>query len=470
MSGFIQPGARPRQQSEELNRDSGLECFSKLTDGRTNLQLQGGVAASAGGSRLERMLVMRASCFATVAMLLLAGCAQAGTSIPAPRSVGSEAYLMAPLGDVTFYVDGLKGSDKNDCLSPQSACKTIQHAVAISGSGDKIVVAPAVYRENVNVHHGVQIIGAGPDKTIVDAHMNGSGISVAFATIDVTIAGMTVRNGTGSPDGGGIYHCFGTITIDDVVLEGNSVPSTTVDGFGGAMYNCPASTMTIIDSTIRNNIANAGGAICNGGVLTIINSTFSGNTARDLRGGGAVFNYGTLHVANSTFSGNTAAAGVGGAIRNGLLFGLNGGAQIDNSTIAGNKAAAGPSPGGGISNHFGLPIYLQNTIVANNTPQNCGGAPPATEGFNLSNDASCDLDGAGDLNKVDPRLGGLHDNGGPTQTMALLFLSPAIDGGNRAGCRDWLGHLLKTDQRGLPRPDQGEPRGCDIGAYERQGQ
>jgi len=58
----------------------------------------------------------------------------------------------------------------------------------------------------------------------------------------------------------------------------------------------------------------------------------------------------------------------------------------------------------------------------------------------------------------------------PTQTMALLFLSPAIDGGNRGGCRDWLGHLLKTDQRGMPRPDQGDSRGCDIGAYERQSQ
>lgn len=373
---------------------------------------------------------------------------------------------MAPLGGVTLYVDGINGNDKNDCLSPQSACKTIQHAELISSSGDKIVVAAGVYPENVAVRRNVQIIGAGPDKTIVDGQKHGSGFLVAFSNVDVTIEGMTVRNGTGSPDGGGIYHCFGTITIDDVVLEGNSVPAPTVDGFGGAMYNCPGSTMTIIDSTVRDNIANAGGGICNGGLLTIINSTFSGNTARDIRGGGAVFNYGVLHVANSTFSGNKALAGVGGAIRNGLLFGASGGAQIDNSTISGNSAATGPSPGGGIYNHFGLPIYLQNSIVANNTPQNCGGAPLATEGFNLSSDGTCDLDGAGDLNKVDPKLGGLHDNGGPTQTMALLFGSPAIDGGNRSGCRDWLGHLLKTDQRGMPRLDQ--PRGCDIGAFENQ--
>ncbi|HET9343574.1 MAG TPA: choice-of-anchor Q domain-containing protein [Candidatus Eremiobacteraceae bacterium] len=413
---------------------------------------------------------MRAWCFAAAAILLLAGCAQAGSPDPAFREVGSEGLLMAPSGNTTLYVDGLNGSDKNDCLSPQTACKTIQHAVFISGSGDKILVAAGVYTENVTVRNSVQIVGAGPSKTIVDGQKRGSGFSVAFTRSDVTIKGFTVRNGTGSPDGGGIYHCFGTLTIDDVVLEGNDVPAPTVDGFGGAMYNCPSGTLTIINSIVRNNIANAGGGICNGGVLTIINSTFSGNTARDLRGGGAIFNYGVLHVANSTFNGNEARAGVGGAIHNGLLFGLNGGAQIDNTTIAGNKAAFGHSPGGGVYNHFGLPIYVQNDIIANNTPQNCGGSPLATEGFNLSSDATCDLDGAGDMNNVDPRLGSLHDNGGPTQTMALLFLSPAIDAGNRGGCRDWAGHLLKTDQRGMSRPDQGDPPGCDIGAYERQTQ
>jgi hypothetical protein len=70
---------------------------------------------------------------------------------------------------------------------------------------------------------------------------------------------------------------------------------------------------------------------------------------------------------------------------------------------------------------------------------------------------------------ADPKLGPLENNGGPTQTHALLAGSPAIDGGNPGGCRDNLGALLTTDQRGFPRPVDGNNDSvvrCDIGAYE----
>jgi hypothetical protein len=69
---------------------------------------------------------------------------------------------------------------------------------------------------------------------------------------------------------------------------------------------------------------------------------------------------------------------------------------------------------------------------------------------------------------TDPLLGPLQNNGGPTQTQALLSGSPAIDAGNPSGCTDGNGHLLKTDQRGMPRHDPEDTRGCDIGAYESQ--
>ena len=74
----------------------------------------------------------------------------------------------------------------------------------------------------------------------------------------------------------------------------------------------------------------------------------------------------------------------------------------------------------------------------------------------------------GDLNNMDPKPGPLRNNGGPTQTQALLSGSPAIDGGNPGGCTDGQGHLLKTDQRGMPRPDREDAGGCNMGAYERQ--
>ncbi len=411
-----------------------------------------------------------------VALICVGGCARNGNPPPMMQS-GISKTALTDLGasvpdsahGATFYVNGVLGSDKNDCRAPQRACRTIQHAVQISASGDTIEVAAALYPENVSIHHSVHINGAGQGKTIVDGERHGSEFLIAFnPRVSVTITGMTMRDGSGSGDGGAIYHCGGTLRLEEVVVEGNRVRGGGLNGYGGMMYNCPGSRATIVESTIRKNSAQVGGAICNGGLLTILRSTFSDNTALEPRGGGAIFNYGTLHVANSTFSGNTAAGGFGGAMHNGELGGLTGGAQIDNSTISGNTAAFGKTPGGAINNMPGLPIYVQNTIIADNDPQNCGGAPLETEGFNLSSDESCDLDGAGDLNGVDPDLRPLRNNGGPTWTMALGPNSPAIDAGSGSGCRDWVGRLLTTDQRGMPRPDAHEGRGCDIGAYERQ--
>ena len=63
----------------------------------------------------------------------------------------------------------------------------------------------------------------------------------------------------------------------------------------------------------------------------------------------------------------------------------------------------------------------------------------------------------------------LKNNGGPTQTHALVAGSPAIDAGNPGGCRDNSGALLQTDQRGFPRNVDGNSDGtarCDIGAVE----
>ena len=72
------------------------------------------------------------------------------------------------------------------------------------------------------------------------------------------------------------------------------------------------------------------------------------------------------------------------------------------------------------------------------------------------------------MNNADPMLGPLQNNGGPTETVPVLTGSPAIDAGNPNGCTDSNGRLLKTDQRGRPRPDREDKTGCDMGSYERQ--
>ena len=146
---------------------------------------------------------------------------------------------------------------------------------------------------------------------------------------------------------------------------------------------------------------------------------------------------------------------------------------ISNSTLSMNSVVAN-SLGANNSVALGGGVYIQdaaifqNTIVADNsTGGNCSGTV-TSKGYNLSTDGSCNFTSAGDRNNTDPLLGALQNNGGLTATMALSSGSPAIDAGNPAGCTDAQGHLLTTDQRGMPRPDKEDKVGCDIGAYESQ--
>ena len=108
-------------------------------------------------------------------------------------------------------------------------------------------------------------------------------------------------------------------------------------------------------------------------------------------------------------------------------------------------------------------MRLRNSIIAQNSsaagPRDCHVKDQIIEstGHNLDSDGSCFLAAAGDLPARDPLLGPLADNGGPTETQALLPGSPAIDAGAAEGCP-------QHDQRGIARP---QGAGCDIGAFER---
>jgi hypothetical protein len=218
-------------------------------------------------------------------------------------------------------------------------------------------------------------------------------------------------------------------------------------------------------------VPGSGGGIANKGTLTLNNSTLGGNTISGTTAGGGIYNSGTLVVNNSTISGNllvnppTRFISSGGGIYN------SGHVTISSSTFASNAAQAGGNifgcqvPDCGVS----APVVLKNSIIANSlSGGNCHGAIVSL-GYNLSSDSTCKINSTGDMINTDPILGSLQHNGGPTQTMALPQGSPAVDAGNPSGCTDSLGHLLKTDQRGKPRPDAEDTAGCDIGAYEYQG-
>jgi len=173
-------------------------------------------------------------------------------------------------------------------------------------------------------------------------------------------------------------------------------------------------------------------------------------------------NGGTITLTNSTFSGNTAPNGAGGGIAN---F-VDGTLTITNSTFSDNSA----NDGGSIDNGFGT-ANLKGTILAASSGGNCLGSI-TDQGYNLSDDASCVFSATGSQNSVSDtqlNLGPLHNNGGPTQTIALGAGSMAIDKIPVADCTDQSlpPKRITTDQRGFPRPDSGENI-CDIGAYESQ--
>jgi predicted outer membrane repeat protein len=382
--------------------------------------------------------------------------------------------LCVPIASATtWYVNGISGSNSNNCKSPTTPCKTIGHAISLAVSGDSIIVAAATYSENLFIGKSLRILGSGAATTIIE----GGGIPVIGISTgaSVTLSKVQIRNGVLSfccPSGGGINNS-GTLMVVRSVVSGNKAASR-----GGGIYN--SGTLTISNSTVRGNSVGClgddckagGGGIANIGILTINNSTLNGNGASagcfsSCSGdGGGIYNSGTLRISNSTLSANEArSSGNFCCSDGGAIFNVSGAVTISNSTLSGNSARVG----GGI---FGT-AALQNSIVANNSATsgnftgNCVGTM-TSKGYNLSSDGSCNFNGPGDMNHTNPLLGPLQNNGGPTQTMALLSGSPAIDSGNPSGCTDGQGHPLKTDQRGKLRPDIEDTAGCDRGAFESQ--
>jgi hypothetical protein len=354
--------------------------------------------------------------------------------ITAPLLLMALFLAVAPtaVASTRRYVNGVTGSDSNNCLSPTTACKTIGHAISLASSSDSIMVAAATYTENLTIGFSLTVVGSGAGTTIIDGGRVNTVVTVSNPNAYVSLSKLKIRNGhTNYSCGGGVYN-IGTLAISNGTISRNFGP------YGG------------------------GGGICNGGTLTINNSTISGNQAggsvEHFTSGGGISNGGTLTINNSTISGNSVHFGTSGGIYN------VGTATINNSTISGNTAKYGT---GGIELIYGT-VTIQNSIVANNSGGNCSGGTLTSKGYNLSGDNTCNFNNTGDLNNTDPKLGPLNSNGGPTPTQALLSGSPAIDAGRPSGCTDGQGYLLTTDQRGKPRPNIEDTGGCDMGAYERQ--
>ena len=225
--------------------------------------------------------------------------------------------------------------------------------------------------------------------------------------------------------GGAIYSLFGELTVTDSIFDGN------LGSRGGAIV-CEVGTMTVTDSAFLSNSAISlaaadGGAIfqyCN--LTIIVNSTFSDNSATL---GGAIHtddNVNSLIVVNSTFHSNMASTAGGGIVNYGGLI-------VVNSTFSDNTSPSG----GAINNGLGGNLSLRNSILANSVGGvDCSKSDATPDIENINNlietkGIGLESCGVSDLTS-DPMLGPLADNGGFTNTMALLPGSPAVDAGNEA--------------------------------------
>jgi CSLREA domain-containing protein len=293
----------------------------------------------------------------------------------------------------------------------------------------------------------------------------------------VTFTDLAITDGAeGASAGGGAIQLGGV--SGSVSISGSRIFANSSNGPGGAIrwddFLAPGSiTNTSIDS---NTAPVSGGIFQEFQSLTITGSTINANSATDaagVAGGIAARNPGvTTTLVNSTVSGNSAKSDAGGISVNQATLNLRNATVTNNTADSDNGGTAGN--GGGVSRFTTGTINARNSIIAGNFDLS-GGAPDCSttaggfvsEGYNLIGDsAGCPFTTNNDLVNSAPVLGSLADNGGPTQTHALLSGSPAINSGDPATPDGTGTSCLATDQRGLPRG--GAAVRCDIGAFEEQ--
>ncbi|CAN5618654.1 hypothetical protein BH10ACI3_BH10ACI3_03660 [soil metagenome] len=380
----------------------------------------------------------------------------------------SRVMRVFPGGSATL--NDLTIADGNATFGPFTGCSSGPGVDASFGGGG-IESAGTLIINNSVVRNNFVIGSAG-------------GISNSYGKI--TITNSSIRNNRASSSYGGIANFgFGTslpvtVTILNSQITNNEALGANSDG-GGGLGNGGRGTMTLDNSTVSNNTSAAsGGGIRNANsVLLITNSAISNNKAA---GGAGIANSdsGTIAIADSTINANT-SSGNGGGIRN---FGSV--ITFTNSTISENSATSG----GGI---YGGPLELLNSTIAFNQANSCGGicsngttsrnsiigsnvantAPDVSgmltsQGYNLiGNTSGMTIDGGPeDILDVNPRLGPLAANGGPTLTNALLAGSPAMDKGSAVTglAMDQRGQPRPVDRTSVPNAPGGD--GSDIGAFE----
>ena len=397
----------------------------------------------------------------------------------------SLSLMIILAGTKPAYAGGITVNSTADTLASDGFC-TLREAITnanndstsgstdcAAGSGTDIIIFAGnntitLTSQLPAVTTPILITGNGIANTIIMAHACdplGGFCPHQYRVFEVGAAGsltldnLTVKHGncfdpchiTVNNAGGNILNS-GTLTITNSLLTNSTAQS------GGSIYN-NGGMMTITNSQIASGKAYSGGGIYNAaGSVSLVKTTVLNNEAVNFDGGG-IYNIATLFINNSTISGNAGGNSVGAIINK---AGAN--LTVIHSTISGN----GSTSNGGVYNESNGVLHLTNSILANNSGSDCYNAfananTIATNINNLieTNGATGNMCGTPMLSS-DPNLGPLANNGGATQTFALLPGSPAIDAGD-----DTL--VYNTSQNGVARPQDGDGNNTaisDLGSYE----
>ena len=294
---------------------------------------------------------------------------------------------------------------------------SLRQAIEGTCSGGVISFDPAVFASlqtitltsgNLVIDEHLTIQGPGANLLSISGNDTSSVFHISRGGVSVTLDGMTIRNGS---DSGVINR--GTLNVRNSSITGNE-----------------------------------GSGISGNGSITVSNSTISNNSGSGINADAGCYFSPYLSVSNTTISGNGGAG----------IVNYDGLAEITNSTVADNEGGIMS-----ISDCTTSITRLRNSIVAGNTvdgtPTDIFEGGVAAASHNLIGDAASaggiqnGVDG--NIVGVDPLLGPLQDNGGPTFTHALLSGSPAINAGDNCvlildGCSDGIPALI-TDQRGSQR-------------------
>ncbi|MEY5048715.1 MAG: hypothetical protein RLZZ175_2074 [Bacteroidota bacterium] len=323
---------------------------------------------------------------------------------------------------------------------------TVTAAVAQAQKGDIVKISGETFTEvNITVPNGIIIQGEGADKTIIQAAATPNTATGRVFTVTsydtVEFVNLTIQNGkfvtNGNPFGGGIKS-DGHLIVRNCAVKNNSASysgNNTPYAAGGGIY---CVSITLINSEITNNSLigpgqTTGGGISSNGGMQIINSTIANNTAStpspSEQGGGLYSNGDETYIINSTITANSAKMGAG-------YYATNSSYQnVKNSIIYGNTN--------------GLDFVTNAYYNKNSEAYNSIIGASSVSYFNIA---------AENVISTDPLLSTLGNNGGATQTIALLANSPAINAGTTGA------DVPNKDQRGLYANGK-----RDIGAYEFDG-